>query len=57
MQEVIEQLESIELDLREVSRKLISLKRQNEAIRVSEINEEIYGIIMDIEDELWPSWR
>lgn len=51
MREVIQQLEEIETDLAEVHHDMIRLKNASGAERVIELKDEIFNLIMDLEDE------
>lgn len=51
MREVIQKLEEVELDLAEVHRDMIRLQENGFAERVSELKDELYGLIIDLEDE------
>ena len=55
MREVIQKLEDIELDLIEVHRDMVRLQQNGFAERVSELKDELYGLILDLEDEAFYS--
>ena len=52
MREVIQKLEEVELDLVEVHRDMLRLKNAGGAERIIELKDEVYGLIIDLEDEL-----
>ena len=55
MREVIQKLEDIELDLIEVHRDMVRLQQNGFAERVSELKDELCGLILDLEDEAFYS--
>lgn len=52
MREAIQKLEEIELDLFEVYRDMISLKNARGAEKVRELKDDLYGLMIELEDEL-----
>ena len=53
MREVIQKLEEVELDLVEVRRDMVRLRENGFAERVSELKNEVYRLIIDLEDEVF----
>ena len=51
MREVIKRLEEFELDLIDLYRDMVRLQEKGFAERVSELKDEIYNLIIDLEDE------
>ena len=51
MREVIQKLEEVELDIIEVHRDMVRLQQNGFAERVSELKDEVYNLIIDLEDE------
>lgn len=54
MREVIQKLEGVELDLIDLYRDMVRLQENGFgfAKRVSELKDEVYNLIIDLEDEL-----
>ena len=55
MREVIQKLEEVELDLVGVHRDMVRLRENGLAERVSELKDEVYNLIIDLEDEVFYS--
>lgn len=51
MREVIQKLEEIELDLTDLCRAMVRLKNAGGAERIIELKDEVYNLIIDLEDE------
>ena len=51
MRDVIQKLEELELDLVDLYRDMVRLKNAGGAERIIELKDEVYGLILDLEDE------
>ena len=51
MREAIQKLEEVELDLTDLYCDMVRLQENGFAERVSELKDEVYNLIIDLEDE------
>lgn len=55
MRDAVQKLEDVVLDLTDIHSDMIRLQENGFAGRVSELKDEIYNLIIDLEDESLPS--